>query len=204
MSLEFSLETNIAGIEQWLDNDLMKMVDQAARRSINRTMTSTRKETVKLLRQRLNIKAGITKKRDTRIRKATGGTLDTMEGVLSFSDKPMPMMQFVRGSKDIIKQKGIKVKKRKKVRVEIQRGKKFVMKGAFIQKAKTRQVFKSDKTGGFYKQSAPSIGEWINRQGIKMKIEKHAQKVYTKNFEHEFNFRFNKKADSIGRLKLKK
>lgn len=197
MSLDISITSNVSAAIAEMEHIPDKIVMAATRASINRALTTGRKEAGKTLRQRLNVKS---RQMKSKIRKhnASGGNLLSLVGKLSFDDHPQPLIAFVKGGKNVIVQKGIKVQKRRKVKVEITRGKKFVMKGGFIQKVKSKQLFKRGTHGGFYRQSAPSVGEFMMRRKFKRPVMKAMIKSFDKNLQNQVSFRMNKMIAKVG------
>lgn len=203
MSLNISITSNVVDAIAAMEKIPDKIVWDATRASINRAMVTGRKEAGKTLRERLNVKSRDMKKK-TKITKAKGSSLRSLEGVLSFDDTPQPLIDFVRGNKNLIKQKGVKIKKRRKIKVEITRGKKFHLKGGFIQKARSKQLFKRGKSGGFYKQSAPSIGEFIMRKQFKHPVVKAMRVSFNKNLKNQVEFRMERMAAKIGAGRMRR
>lgn len=203
MTIKIDITSNILDAIETMENISENVMVEAARVSINRAMVTGRKEAAKSLRAKLNIKARDVKTK-IGIAKARGNNLRSLEGIISFSDIPMPIIDFVRGNTSIIKQKGLKIKKRRKLKVEIVRGKKFVMKGGFIQRVSSKQVFKRGKSGKFYKQSAPSIAEFISRNDLKRPVSKAMIDSFNKNYANQVDFRMKREQSKMRKARLKK
>jgi hypothetical protein len=139
----------------------------AARRAANRTLVTLRKEAIIQIMRKLKIKSSVLRAKHIDLNRAKGASLGAVEASIDFSKNPIPMLEFVKGNKDPIEQKGIKVSKRRKLKAEIQPGRKFVVKKAFIQRGPhSKQVYKSVKRGGFKKQGIRSIGFLIEERGV--------------------------------------
>ena len=165
MSLDIEITSTLLDAAKMFDGLNPREVGKSARRAINRTLLTLRKESLKQIPEHLKIKPKTLRDRYIRLNKAQGG--NNYEGSIDFSSEPIPMIEFVRGSKDPIKQKGIKVKRRKKLRVEITPGKRFVLRRGFIQRVLSKQVFKRPEgKEGFKKQSTPSVGMIVLKRGI--------------------------------------
>ena len=80
MSIEISIEDNFDALEGYLDDMQANAAIQAARFSINRTLLTLRERSVQRVRERLNVKVGVLKKKHMVIDKAKGGSLHTGEG----------------------------------------------------------------------------------------------------------------------------
>ena len=81
------------------------------------------------------------------VRKAKGGGIGSVEAAVHFLTRPLPILLFVKGSKPVAA-KGIRVKARRRLTVEIQPGKKLKIQSGFIQRVKSLQVFKRKSSGG--------------------------------------------------------
>jgi hypothetical protein len=198
MSINIDISSNIAVVMASMD-DLNKTVFyQSIRYSIGKALIAGRAQAAKGLRERLNIKSSAVKEK-IGMTKPKAGSLASLEGVLSFEDVPLPILDFVKGSKDVIKQKGISIKKRRVLRVEITKGKTWKMKGAFIQKVKSQQVFRRGKSGKFYKQSAPSIAHFVEQQRLKVPIIRKMKDVFRNNLKNQYEYRIQREIAKTGR-----
>lgn len=202
MSFDISITSNAVDAIAALSSYSDAVVTAATRASISRALVTGRKQASKTMRQRLNIKGKDVKKKIA-IAKPTTGRLGSLNGVISFDDTPMPLIDFVRGSKGIIKQKGLKIKKRRKLKVEVTRGRKFTMIGGFIQKVRSKNVFRRGKSGKLYKQSAPSVGEFVMRREFKFPIAKEMRKSFNKNLRSEIKFRTEREIQKLASKRLK-
>lgn len=166
-----------------------KTVVQAARRAINRSLIGVRQKSLDDIRKQFNVKERDLRKRMA-VHRATGGTLETLVGSVSYSLESFPMIGFVKGSKAPIAQKGIPVKRRRKLKAQIEKGKTIVLKRAFIQKGpKSTQVFKSRKAGGFKKQGVRSIGHMVEKRGLGDKFATYGAKRFRAEFLRELQVR---------------
>lgn len=196
MGLNIDITSNIAHIQRSLGEVNKKVFYESVRYSIGKALIAGRAEAAKSLRERLNIKSGDVKKK-IGITKPKAGSFASLEGILSFDDTPQPLLDFVKGSKAIISQKGIPIKKRKVLKIEITRGKSFKMKGGFIQKVKSTQVFRRGKSGGFKKQSAPSIGEFIQKGDHRPMIIRRMKEVFRNNIKNQYEYRMERLANRL-------
>ncbi len=203
MSLEINILNNLHAMDDFLSDFKVKVAVQATRSAINRTLVSTRKEAVKTLRTRLNIKSTTLKRKHISLSKVRGGSLSSMTGSINFNDNPMPLLDFVKGHKNIIKQKGIKVKKRRKLKVEVVKGKKITLKTAFIQKVNSKQVFKRGSSG-FKRQAVSSIGTWVSRRAFKKPIMREARARFNIEFDRQYSFRMDRALGKVKSSKVRK
>lgn len=188
MSINIDISSNIAAIAQRFPELNMDVFYPAVRGAIGKALIAGRTQAAKGLRERLNIKSGDVK-RKIGMTKPRPSDFASLEGILSFDNTPQPLIDFVKGSKDIIKQKGIKIKKRRVLRVEISKGKVWKMRGGFIQKARSKQVFRRGRSGKFKKQSAPSIAHFIEEQNLKVPIIRAMKDSFRVNVKSQYEFR---------------
>lgn len=193
MGIEFSLD--LGALDHELQNVLKEFravdVVQAARRAINRTLLGVRQKSLDDIRSRLNVKERDLRKR-MRVHKAQGNSLATLEGSVSYSTDSFPLLSFVKGSKAPIKQKGIPVARRRRLKVEIEKGKVFTVKGAFIQRKHSVQVFRKLKKAGFKKQGIRSLGFMITNRGLGESLQDYGQRRFVKEFFRELDVRASK------------
>jgi hypothetical protein len=195
----------MAGIEIRIDDNFMALAEaftdqlgpnelvNAGRSAFNKTLLTIRNEAIKELRKRVRIKPGVLRNKYTWLEKARGGTLGGLTAAVAFSTRPIPMIEFVRGNKAPIVQKGVPVKRRRKLKVEIVPGKRHTLDKAFIQKVHTTQVFKRDpKADGFHKQGTRSIGFLIAARGIGAMLADIGQARVRNLLLHEFDVRAKK------------
>jgi len=192
MSIEISVEDNFDALEGYLDDLKANAAIQAARFSLNRTLLTLRERSVQRIRERLNVKVGVLKKKHLVIDKAKGGSLATMEGLIKYNTTPIPMLEFVSGSKQPRAKKGIPVKKRKPLKARIRPGKTIKLRKAFIADANSRQVFKGGKGKGFKKQGVTSVGFIFKKQPIRTELQILGGRRFTELFTREYARRVDK------------
>lgn len=196
MSLYIDISIDLAEALEGLKQLDSKEVYRAARRAANRTLLTLRKESINLLRQEINLKPGKLRDKYIWLEKAKGAS--AVEAAICFSSQPVPLLDFVRGSqnKSTDDQKGVPVKRRKKLRVEIVPGKRFTMKRAFIQRVKSKQVFnRTGPKGPFKAQSTPSIGAIVmsRKRGVGDALVDIGQRRFAELFTADLEARLNKR-----------
>lgn len=183
MSLKINIDHNFHDLKEMMNDLGNKDIAASARGAINRAMVRGRKVVIKQLRQDIRLKSGAIKKRIT-INKAKSSSMHNMVGEMVFSGIPISMMEFVVGKKSTISQKGIKVRKRRKLKVRIAPGKSFTVKSGFIQKMKSTQVFRRKGKGRRVRKLATtSIAVIAFRNPRKTRLES----VLLKRFDREFS-----------------
>lgn len=138
-------------------------VKRANRFAINRTLITIRKEGVQKLNKLINLPVNELRNKHTRLRKAIPQqTLGSMHGNVSFSDNSIPMIRFVVGKKTPIEQKGVPIKRRRKLRVRVIPGRTVKLPHSFIMRG---QVFTRTKQG-LRLQRSRSVGHLVENRGI--------------------------------------
>lgn len=190
MGIHIEIQDNFLDVAELFAKH-QKHIVAAARFSINRSLLTVRQESIPMIRKNLNMGVTAVRKR-AEIERTRGGGFRSLVGSVDYSVEPVRMIEFVKGSKQPIKQKGIPVRKRRKLKVEVRPGKRIKLPGAFIQRKKSIQVFRRMGTGRFRKQSVPSIG-WVvfNRDGIHKKLVKVGQDRFKELFFGEVQKRID-------------
>ncbi len=207
--IDFDIRSNIEAIPEYLDEMKSRTVVAAAKATINKTLLSTRKITIKRLGLTYKLKpSGLSKKEvkaGLRLIKAKTGPLHTLEGVMTLRGQPIPIIKFISGAKNTIKQKGIKIQKRRKLKAEIRPGKKIILKKAFIQKVRSIKVFKRGKgEKDFKNQAVASVALIIMRTPNGNAILTHISRRFNKVFANQMQFRLDKLALKLKNKPLKK
>jgi hypothetical protein len=180
-------------------DDLQRLLDKwpretiaSARRALQRAGIAMRHESLNRLRKQLRMKESTLKNRHMKLHKVVtiGGSIGSLEAVISYSKKPIPMLEFVRGNKNPIPQKGIPVKRRRKLKVEVVPGRRRTLQSAFIQTVKSKQVFKRIKAQARFKtQSIPSVGEQVFGKKMHIPITQRGIGMFQRVFKHEMRVR---------------
>lgn len=201
MAIEINILDNFDTIKDFFSNATQEVAGPAVKAAINETLRTGRKEVLQEIHKRVYVNSKVKtrsdfKNKNTFVFKATGSNPFTMSGALAFSASPLPLLLFARGNVDNIKQKGIKVAKRKKTKIEIYKGRKFTLKKGFIQKHHSKQVFKNPgKDRRLVKQAIPSISKLIeNEPSLEKKIVNLMKRKFTINLKRQLKFRLDKRA----------
>lgn len=141
MSIDITATSEIKKIEIVLDKIRLKALTKATRRSLNKVMREMAKNDVPdAIRKQRNIKKSRIKKRFLEKFKARGSNLANLEARIQISKKAVPLIEYVKGKREPRSQKGISIRKRKKVRVAIQKGKSTVVSKGFLARVKNNKV----------------------------------------------------------------
>lgn len=204
MSLDIHIKTNIYEVREFLDDFKLKIMGASTRTAINKSIRATRTHASKEIRSHLNLKAREFKGDHTKTFNAKGSRLENITGELSFSGHEIPLLKFVTGSTDTIKQRGISVNKRRKLKVKVKRGKSIRATGAFIQKVRTKQVFRRGRSGKLYKQSVPSVAHYVRTNMVlRNSLERKAKETFWLNFKNQWEWRLEKERKKLKSARLR-
>lgn len=190
------IEDELDKLQIYLTKDVGKAIDGAGRKSIARAGISMRKQTgLEIRKMYSKLKAGDAKKHFALIVKKQGHA-EKHTATIGLNTFGLPLINFMtKGQRTAAKkQKGVKVKKRKPLKINLGSGKKIVLKTAFVRKKKTEQVFARKKKGGWRAQSTRSPEHLFHSKKHYMPVSKAGVETYNKNFRHELRFRLNKLA----------
>lgn len=203
MGLEINIEHNFHDIKKMMDEISKVEILAATKKAMNVALTRGRVVVVKEIRKHVNLAPAKVKKR-IQIKRASGESLNAVVGALAFSDIPIAMKEFVVGKKEDIKQKGIPVKKRRKLKVKIKPGKTVRLKGAFIQTMKSQQVFRRRGDGPqSRKLGTKSIGTIAFQRNVRPRIEETILKRFDREFNRQIRFRFGKIAKKYSKSPMR-
>lgn len=188
MSLDIKITTNLLVIADGLDQMGKNHLFRAVRRGITRSLPTMRREARDLVKRDLKLKNGFITK-GIEVNKVRGSSIFNVSGSIGLDLKPIPMLEFVRGNKSPISQKGVKIKNRRKLKVEIRPGRKVVLAHAFIQKVRTLQVFKRKQERRLAAQGIHSIGQEVFRSYKANRISEAGLKRFEIEFERDWNVR---------------
>lgn len=202
MSLKVNIDHNFHDLTDMMDDLGNKDIAASAKFSINRTLTRGRKTVIKQIKRDINLKALALKSRII-INKAKSNSMSSMKGSLNFSGFPISMLNFVVGNKSNIKLKGVKVKKRRKLKARIAPGKTFHLKGGFIQDVKSKAVFRRKSTGKFRKISSASVAVIAFRRPRITMLEKVLVTRFNREFAKQIEFRHAKTTAKYSRSPMR-
>jgi hypothetical protein len=183
--MQIDIEIDLQGAERFLKAFSKKELIKAHRRALNRTAVGLRKESTIAIKKRLRLKSGDIKKKNLRIKKAIGSRFESLEAAVEFSGTPIPMIEFVRGSKKPINQKGKKVGRRRAVKVEIKPGRRFKLRHGFIATVKSKQIFRRSGKGksDLKKQSIKAPSVLVGKDKFRSPLERYVRSRYEREIE---------------------
>lgn len=190
--MEINIDNNFYDLKDMMQELSNQQLGAATKISINKALIKGRKEVTAQLRQDINLKSGSIKKRIF-LNKPKTNSLHNMYGEMVFSGHPISFLEFVVGSKENIKQKGIKVRKRRKLKARIAPGKTFHIKSGFIQDVKSKGVFRRKGSGRRLRTlKTVSIAVMAFRKPRINRIMNAIEKGFDKEFRSQINWRFGK------------
>lgn len=161
MALDIRIDDDIASLGRWVNDIKQKALGPATRKALNKTLDVTRTEMNRQFREHRKIKIGELKKKYQRVNKARGNKVHRMVAEVIPSIKAVSLIRFVVGKKEPRAQKGISVRRRRKLRTEVRPGKKLRRSHLFIAKGRggNYQVFQRMRSKRFPigKRSIPSF-----------------------------------------------
>lgn len=204
MALKINIETNFPHLQTLMNDIGDRDITNAARAALNSATRRGRQQGSNMIRKRINLKATEIKKR-IKFTKASGGVLRNLEASLTFSGIPISMVHFIVGKKTPIDQKGVPVKKRRKLKARIRGNKKIMLSGAFIQKMQSKQVFRhKGSSRRARKLSTKSLAKIIMEAQIRENLDKIVEKRFSREFQRQIHWRWEKSYSKFNRTGMKK
>lgn len=177
---------------------------KAAKASINRTASQTRTRASKEIRKKVyKVKAKDLKTTMT-INKAKGTSLNGLEASIKTRRRGFGLIRFVKSPKPPVTQKGIPLKKRKPVQVEVRPGRRIRLKRSFIQhssKSFSFGVFQREgkKRQPFDFRRTPNLADaYFNKSKFRKPLIQFANRTLTKEFDKTFTFMLNRQISKQG------
>ena len=166
-----------------------KATPKAHRLALNKMIVSVRLESIRRTKIHFKLKTKPIKDR-MRITRARGGNIKTLVATLSIQDRPLNLLLFKTGNKEPKSQKGLRIKNRPRVKVQVRPGKKVLLKKAFVQTGRGNKNFifrrRSSKSRPIVKQTAPSLHILFSRPVFRAPIEEFAKRRYLIEFERAY------------------
>lgn len=194
MAIKIDLEHNLADLTKTF-KEVEKAVPQAAKMALRRALKTMVDVSQKKVRERYRLQRKIiVKKHFIESTKLQGSTLSAMRGFeanLGILDKKISLINFVKGSKSPRKQQGVKVRQRKKVRVEVRPGRAIGLAHGFIAKGKNgnmglfSRITKASLP--IRRDSVPSLHHLFEKSEFRQPIEDATGKQLQKEFQSAFN-----------------
>ena len=195
MSLELSIENIFPDMEKLINEIGRSKMPVVTRQALNRTIAKANTYSSRVVTNRFNIKKKTLKgEKLLSVYKASGRDYSSMVATIYFSRKPLSLIRFISDkNKKETDQKGIKIKKRKALRVKVGR-KTSVRNKAFIRKGKNGNlhVFSRGSDNKLIKQSAPSLASMFKDSRQDLKFKKFVGKAFQKEFITRVNYELSK------------
>lgn len=211
MGLKVNILHNFDAIEDFYSARIQEIAGPAVKSAMNKTLISARKEALKLIHKKIKLN---TRKKPKKVFaaqnvvlfKAQGTNAFNMEAAMAFSARPLSLINFVTGSAQPRRQAGITIKKRKPVKAQVMRGRKFTVKKAFIVKGKNNnyQIFKRSGNKALIKQGIPSLSHLIKKSLLEKVLVKMMHQKFQKNLEAQLKWRLDKAAKKASNSRMKK
>lgn len=190
--MKVNIDTNFHDFKNMMDDLGNQDIGASAKAAINGAFTRGQNQVAKQLKKDINLKTTQVKKRIT-IVKAKGTQMHKMQGMMIFSGTPIALKEFVVGPKTNIKQKGVKIRKRRKIKVKFKPGKTIKVAGAFIQKVNSQQLFRHKGKGRrVRKLSASSLAVIAFRQPRRKRLEATLLGRFDRIFKQQIQWRHSR------------
>jgi len=196
VSLNFDTK-QLRAIERKFADTIERDIPLAARRALEDGQKKARTEIVRNLKPIYNPRAVKRKEIVSSIDKNTRKMLATddinkMSILMVMPRKSFGLLRFVQGRKSPRKQKGVKIKDRKNLKVRIKPGEVKQLQHAFIAKGKGRrkeggtnyQVFRRTKEGKLRRMATPSIATYAEKflsRKVEPEVAKKMERSFTRN-----------------------
>lgn len=178
----------------------------AARASLNNAIRRGRVKGTQIIKRRVNLKPSEIRKR-IQIERSMGGILRDLQAALVFSGDPISMRNFVVGKKTAIEQKGIPIKKRRKLKARVKYGQTIKLAGAFLQigASGNKQVFRHRGKGRkMRKISTKSLAKIILEERINANLKAIVNKRMEREFARQIQWRWSKAYANFNKKPLKR
>lgn len=173
---------------QFTEKARVELIPTAYRQALNKTIITVRKESTQEIRKEINLKARDVKRKLT-LQKARGTDLRTLGASMTVNGRRLNMKLFVKGDSTPPKpdQTGIKVSKRKPLRVEYKKGRVKKYRKAFIQFGRGNNAVMFQRTGKERGPIAPVTAPGINRLFDKATFTKPIIRVADRSLRKTFD-----------------
>ena len=177
MAIKVDLISNLDELQLFLKDLPKKMVPKANRMAIRRTSKILVTESVRAIRKVRSLGAREIRKDFFKTKLMVQGfDVNQHRAELAIRKRPVSLIRFVRGSKNPRPQRGIKVRRRRPLRVSVVPGKTSTLQDAFIAKGRGNRnhVFRrrTVKNTPIIKQSIPSLHLLFTEKEFRRPIER--------------------------------
>lgn len=202
VEFDIDFEGGLREFESVLSSLGRKAAPKAHRNALNRSLTKLRTSMLDNIRLHYRVQKKETKDRYMVSQRARGNDIGNMVASLTVKGGAISLIRFLsKARRKPLKQKGIKVSKRKRLRIQVKPGSNVTLPKAFIAQGRNNnmQVFRrrtgTTKNGKeiITKQSAPSLPKLFERvQSIRNNSVADAEKTYVKEFDRQLKFFLDK------------
>jgi len=202
--MNITLDHQLRNVETFLDDLKKKALINATRMSLNKTLSSVAARANVMIREQRKLKLSAVKSY-FRMRKAQGNSLTALEAKFEISSKPVSLINYVVGKRSPQSTAGIKVSKRKSVKVEIVPGVKTTLLSAFIANGRggNTQVFRRRGKASLpiVKQSGGSLSSIASKDSFRNALQSFAKDRLGIEFKTAFDFQLARAMKNASRGK---
>ena len=205
ISIGMDFDEAFRELDTWLKKAESKVLPKAIKRTLGKKAATIRNYWgTELGRTVIKLKPAMIKKR-LHIKKRLKGGIRAMHVNIGTdkTERPMSMIDFVKGQKKPRKQAGVKLKRRGTIKTEVIPGRIIKQKGAFIAKGKGSR---SDGKGNFHlfrrkkkgskevmsKQAAPRLSHYAGNKKVMRKVQAMAGRTLTKELVSQLKLELGK------------
>lgn len=175
-----------------------KVLVTATRQAMNKALLAVRTKSVLAIKAQRRMKSSVIKNKFMKMHKARGSQLDGLGARLNISGRKPSLIRFIKGRPEPPKpkEKGIMIRKRKPIRVEVKPGRTAVLRKAFVIKGKnSNNIIVRRKTAGrepVVPQRIPALSNLFTKPKFRKPIEDHGGRQLLKEFDAAMKHQINK------------
>ena len=196
MAINASIEADFDALEKSLKRLEGKALTTIVKRSMDKGHDSLVKRALQMAQKERYLKQSVIKSRYFRLRKAKGVSLNNLSAALEVSNAKISMANFVKGPRVPRKQKGIPIAKRKRLRFEVRKGRRFKgVGGIFLARGVNKNVhvfrrgpYSKVKTR-IIKQSLSGFARYFRELRVRNQLTRVGQLAFLKDLTRRFDKR---------------
>lgn len=186
MSIEFNVMSNLDELNVWIAQLTNRGLSQATKRSMIRTKPTMKKESVLMVKKYRKAKSRAITDRFKFKSKLNGNVLSNYEINMEIERKPIRILEFIKGKKEAQKKRGIPVRKRRKLKVEVVPGRARRLPSAFIEKGSGGRLMVLQRQGKRARPTRRLTGVYIHHLFAQRALTEPIQKNVGRRVQKEF------------------
>lgn len=195
MAVNLYVDSNFSALEKALAAVEEKPVRTIVKRSMNKGLDTLIRRAGKIAQKERFLKLSVIKSRYFTRGNPSGNLFTQLSSYFGVSNQKISMLHFVKGPKTPRRQKGIPVRKRKRLRFEVQKGRRFTGKGAIFMAKLSNNRVQVFRRGGvrnkIHKQSLSGFGKIFSQPSVKNELSRLGQLAFLVELEKGLEKRLN-------------